>query len=178
VASSEGSPAWRPSCSLTEKTLWILLGRRKLGGAPAPLGPRLRTLLVRTGPFDARTDAFRFVNSFPITEANGQQIRNRFQALISTAVGVTESRFRTPLDDIDLNLSGIGPKIDTPDLIKGQVLQRVVADLIGEPVAQIADAIPGRFGRCGAWHSPDMTSSSKDSPLMNASEPPRRQREC
>ncbi len=109
----------------------------------------LRALLVQTGPFDARTDAFRFVNSFPITEENGQQIRHRFQNVLNTVVGVTESRFRTPLDDFDLNLTGIGPKISIPDVIKGQVLQRVAADLIGELGAKIADAIPGHFGRCG-----------------------------
>ena len=109
----------------------------------------LRALLIRTGPFDANNDAFRFGNSFPITEENGQQIRHRFQSAIDTVLGVTESRFRTPLDDIDLNLTGVGPKIDIPDVIKGQVLQRVVADLIGELGAKIADAIPGRFGRCG-----------------------------
>jgi len=34
----------------------------------------LRPLLIRTGPFDAPTDAFRFPNSFPITEENGQQM--------------------------------------------------------------------------------------------------------
>ena len=39
----------------------------------------LHALLIRTGPFDALTDAFRFANSFPITEENGQQIRNRFR---------------------------------------------------------------------------------------------------
>lgn len=109
----------------------------------------LRTLLIRTGPFNAATDAFRFVNLFPITEENGQQIRSRFQGAVNSLVGVTESRFRTPLDDIDLNLTGIGPKISVPDVIKGQVLQRVVADLIGELGARIADAIPGKFGRCG-----------------------------
>jgi hypothetical protein len=53
------------------------------------------------------------------------------------------------LDDIDLNATGVGPKISIPDVIKGQVLQRVAADLIGDLGAKIADAIPGRFGRCG-----------------------------
>jgi hypothetical protein len=109
----------------------------------------LHELLIRTGPFDAPTDAFRFVNTFPITEENGQQIRNRFQNALNTVMGVTESRFKTPLDDIDLNVTGIGPKISIPDVIKGQVLKKVAADLIGEVGAKIADAIPGHFGRCG-----------------------------
>jgi hypothetical protein len=109
----------------------------------------LRALLIRTGPFDAPTDAFRFRNSYPITEENGKQIRNRFQSALNTVVGVTESRFKTPLDDIDLNVSGFGPKLSIPDVIKGQVLQRVAADLIGQLGAKIAGAIPGTFGRCG-----------------------------
>lgn len=109
----------------------------------------LRALLIRTGPFDATTDAFRFANSFPITEQNGKQIRNRFRSALNSVVGVTESRFKTPLDDIDLNISGIGPKISIPDVIKGQVLKRVAADVIGQLGAKIADAIPGKFGRCG-----------------------------
>jgi len=109
----------------------------------------LHALLIRTGPFDALTDAFRFVNRFPITEDNGNQIRRRFQNALNTVLGITESRFKTPLDDIDLNVLGIGPKISIPDVIKGQVLQRVAADLIGELGVKIADAIPGQFGRCG-----------------------------
>lgn len=109
----------------------------------------LHALLIRTGPFDATTDAFRFGNSYPITEENGKQIRNRFQNALNTVMGVTESRFKTPLDDIDLNVTGIGPKISIPDVIKGQVLQRVAADLIGELGAKIAGEIPGTFGRCG-----------------------------
>jgi len=109
----------------------------------------LRALLIRTGPFDTPTDAFRFGNSYPITEENGKQIRNRFQSALNMVVGVTESRFKTPLDDFDLNVSGIGPKLSIPDVIKGQVLQRVAADLIGQLGAKIAGAIPGTFGRCG-----------------------------
>lgn len=109
----------------------------------------LRALLIRTGPFDAFNDAFRFGNKYPITDENGKQIRNRFENALNTVVGVTESRFKTPLDDIDLNVTGIGPKISIPDVIKAQVLQRVAADLIGELGAAIAGAIPGTFGRCG-----------------------------
>jgi len=109
----------------------------------------LRALLIRMGPFVASTDAFHFKNSFPITEENGQQIRQRFQGAVNALVGVTESRFKTPLDNIDLNVTGVGPKISLPDLIKEQVLSRVAAELIGELGAKIADAIPGHFGRCG-----------------------------
>ena len=109
----------------------------------------LRELLIRSGPFEARIDAFRFKNDFPITEENGEQIRNRFRSALNTVVGITEDRFKSPLDDIDLNLTGVGPKISLPDVIKGQVLQRVTADLIGEVGSKIAGAIPGNFGRCG-----------------------------
>lgn len=109
----------------------------------------LRALLRQTGPFDAATDAFRFVNRFPITEQNGQQIRIRFRNALNSVMGITESRFKTPLDDIDLNVTGIGGKISIPDVIKGQVLQRVAADLVGELGAKLADAIPGSYGRCG-----------------------------
>ena len=109
----------------------------------------VRALLIRTGPFDTPNDAFRFGNSFPITEENGQQIRDRFQNALNTLVGITENHFKTPLDNIDLNVTGVGPKISIPDVIKGQVLARVVADLIGKIGTKIAEAIPGRFGRCG-----------------------------
>ena len=109
----------------------------------------LRALLIRTGPFDAETDAFRFANSFPLTEENGKQIRNRFRNALNSVVGIAESKFKTPLDDIDLNITPIGPKISIPDVIQGQVLKTVAADVIGQLGAKIADAIPGKFGRCG-----------------------------
>jgi hypothetical protein len=112
-----------------------------------PVPPNsLRALLIRTGPFVAATDAFRFNNSFPITEENGQQIRSRFQNALNTVTAITD-RFKTPLDDIDL--APVGPKIGIPDVIKGEVLARVEADLIGELGAKIIGAIPGTFGRCG-----------------------------
>jgi hypothetical protein len=115
------------------------------------IGPTraLHPLLIAMGPFVTETDAFHFPNKFPLTEENGQQIRRRFQNALNLLVGVTTGRFKTPLDDIDLNVSGVGPKINIPDLIKNQVLGRVAAELIGEVGAKIADAIPGHFGRCG-----------------------------
>lgn len=109
----------------------------------------LRALLIQTNPFVADTDAFRFINLFPITEENGQQIRSRFQNALNTVTTVTAitDRFKTPLDNIDL--APVGPKIGIPDVIKGEVLARVAADLIGELGAKIIGAIPGEFGRCG-----------------------------
>ncbi|MDH5193168.1 MAG: hypothetical protein OEW32_05730 [Nitrospira sp.] len=134
----------------------------------------LRALLIRTGPFDAFTDAFRFKNSFPITEDNGQQIRRRFQNALNTVMGITESRFKTPLDDIDLNVSGIGPKISIPDVIKGQVLQRVAAELIGDLEQRLPMLYQAHSAAAGGWHSPDTISSFMGTLLTNASAPPRR----
>jgi hypothetical protein len=114
-----------------------------------PVPPNsLHALLIRTGPFVAVTDAFRFNNSFQMTEENGQQIRDRFQNALNAVTAITD-RFKTPLDDIDLNLAPVGPKIAIPDVIKGEVLDKVAADLIGDLGAKIFGAIPGTFGRCG-----------------------------
>ncbi len=133
-----------PELSIAHPSVRDLL--RRFGVVPPN---SLHALLIRTGPFDAPTDAFHFMNIFPITEENGQQIRARFQSALNSLMGVTTDRFKTPLDDIDLNVTGIGPKISIPDVIKGQVLQRIGADLIGEVGAKIVGAIPGHFGRCG-----------------------------
>ena len=100
---------------------------------------------VRSSP----NDAFRFGNLFPITEENGQQIRDRFQNAFNTLVGITEITVQDPVGQHRSECVGDRAKDRHSRCDQGAGSQSVAADLIGEIGVKIADAIPGRFGRCG-----------------------------
>ena len=116
----------------------------RFGGEPSV---SLKNLFIRTGPFDATTDAFQFGNSFPITEENAEKVRARFQNAIHNLAGNAAGRFRASLDGMKLDLPEV--PIGIPDFITAPILEKVEVDLIGEIGVKIAGALPGNFGRCG-----------------------------
>jgi hypothetical protein len=117
--------------------------------SPTPLDS-LKALLTRMGPFVATTDAFHFVNSFPLPAARAVQLRDPVEdALFNAAVPRIVEKFKRKLDSIKIPLPGPIPDVELPDIIIRGVLDEVTATLIAELSDEILGPIPGRYGRCG-----------------------------
>jgi hypothetical protein len=110
-------------------------------------------LRIRMGPFKAETDAFRFNNSFPITEENAKQLRQHYEVASDFAVGIGVSQVASVLGGISLNPLPFGPSISLPGAIVDAVITKITNELTGDLVGTLLDkiiaAIPGSFGRCG-----------------------------
>jgi hypothetical protein len=109
----------------------------------------LQALLITMGPFVTSTDAFRFNNQFPITDAQAQQIRERYRPIVDVAVGAAVQLFRGVLDGISLNPTPLGPSVTLPGVVADAVIGEVTQRLAGDLLDRIGGAIPGTFGRCG-----------------------------
>lgn len=107
-------------------------------------------LLTKMGPFTPETDAFRFKNSFPITEENAAQLRQHYQVVLDVVSGGGVHQVSGVLGSINLNPFPVGPSISLPDAISNEVIGKVTSALTGALLDKIIGAIPGSgFGRCG-----------------------------
>ena len=109
----------------------------------------LEALLIKMGPFVPETDAFRFRNSFPMTEENAAQLRQHYQLVLDVVSGAGLQQVSGVLSSISLNPFPIGPSVPLPDAIVNEVGATVTSALSGALLQQIVAAIPGSFGRCG-----------------------------
>jgi hypothetical protein len=110
----------------------------------------LEALLIRMGPFVAGTDAFHFVNDFPLPAPRAVQLRQPVKdALFNALVPRVVEKFKNKLDSIKVTIPGTGVTIRLPDVVIGAVLTEVQAALLAELVDEINGPIPGRYGRCG-----------------------------
>ncbi len=107
-----------------------------------------KALLIRMGPFIPEVDAFRFKNSFPITEQNAKQIRDRFRPAIDVAVGAGIQSVRSMLDTLSVSIPVTGT-VSLPGVVIDAVIGEVSNRLAGSLIDKIIAAIPGTFGRCG-----------------------------
>jgi len=100
------------------------------------------------GPFLPERDAFRFNNSFPITDAQAEQIRQRYRVVTDVAVGAAVQLVRNVLSSLSVSVPVTGT-VGLPAVVVDAVIGEVTNQLAGSLLDKIADPIPGRFGRCG-----------------------------
>jgi hypothetical protein len=108
----------------------------------------LTALAIKMGPFDAVRDAFRFNNSFPITDQQAEQIRQHYRLLTDVIVGAGVQVVRDILGTLNVSIPVVGT-VGLPGVVIDAVIGEVTTQLAGSLIDKIADLIPGRFGRCG-----------------------------
>jgi hypothetical protein len=111
----------------------------------------LKELLIKMGPFEPQTDAFRFDNNeFLLTAEQVEQIRQPYRFVIDSVLNASPLKFvREALHRLSVDIPVIG-RVGLPDFIIESVIGTVRSELAG----LLSDLIlnmtgPPRFGRCG-----------------------------
>src|SRR5215475_4382229 len=110
--------------------------------------PSLKALSIKMGPFVAESDAFRFNNSFTITDEQAEEIRRRYRLVTDVIVGAGVQQVREVLNSLTVSVPITGT-VGLPAVVVNAVIGEVTTRLAGSLVDKIADPIPGGFGRCG-----------------------------
>jgi len=109
----------------------------------------VRSLSIKMGPFVPARDAFRFKNSFPIADAQIEQIRHRYQLATDVVVGAAVGEVRNVLTGLSASVPVVGT-VGLPGAVVDAVIGAVTTQLAGAIVDHlVAGLFPGRFGRCG-----------------------------
>jgi hypothetical protein len=107
----------------------------------------LRALLIRMGPFEPVTDAFRFDNenpSFVLSDQQVEQVRQRYRDQIDFVLGADPLQgLRDALKAF--RVSGFG----LPDFVIKDVIREVEIELITRLTGMIFDNWRPEFGMCG-----------------------------
>jgi hypothetical protein len=117
----------------------------------------LDALLIKMGPFKAERDAFHFRNGdgggWAINQSDVPAVRDRVNHFVDETAGIGTSQVRDALNKIQVNLNptGIGPDVNVglPDFMMNAAVDAITQPLRDDLERPIADAIPGRYGRCG-----------------------------
>jgi hypothetical protein len=100
--------------------------------------------------FVPETDAFRFNNSFPITDENAEQIRKRYRVAADIALGAGVQAVRSVLESLTVQVPPVvGPSVSLPGIVMDAVIGEVTNQIARPLIDHIAGQIPGTFGRCG-----------------------------
>jgi hypothetical protein len=109
----------------------------------------LKELLIKMGPFDPTTDAFRFDNNhFTFTDEQVDEIRQRYRLTIDFVLGASPLQFvRDALHRLRVDVLGIN--VGLPDFIIDVVIGDVRPELVRLLTGLIFDMFKPGFGRCG-----------------------------
>ena len=111
----------------------------------------LRSLLIRMGPFNPETDAFRFRNypGFHMTHEYSEQIAKWFADEVSSVAKRGGAPFRDTMMEWVYEIPVVGDVLKIPDVIIDQVVNQVI-ELIAEELFDILKKpFTGTYGRCG-----------------------------
>ena len=112
----------------------------------------LRALLIRMGPFNPETDAFRFRNKFNFTSIDVDRIADLLASEVSKVAEQCANPFRDKMEDFSAEIPLLGEVLKIPEDIIDSVVKQVV-ERIFEYLLEIV-MIPllpllGTYGRCG-----------------------------
>jgi hypothetical protein len=109
----------------------------------------LKALLIKLGPFIPNRDAFRFDNEFTFTDEQVDQVLQRFQSLIDSAVDATPlQEVRNILNSLTVSIPILGT-FGLPDSVINFVIGAVRRELVRLLIGPILDHVSPTFGRCG-----------------------------
>jgi hypothetical protein len=122
--------------------------RQRFGTLPAE---SLRALLIRMGPFNPETDAFRFGNKFHFTDEYGKQIAKWFADEIENVAKECGKPFRDIMEDFEIPI--VGGILKIPEMVIDSVVDYVIQYIV-EILWEIFMNLEGQFsnstyGRCG-----------------------------
>jgi hypothetical protein len=107
----------------------------------------LKALLIKLGPFKPDQDAFRFRNEFTFTDEQVDQVLQRFQSLIDSAVDAPLQEVEDILNSLTVNIPILGT-FGLLDSVINFVIDAVRRDLVAL-IGPILDYASPTFGRCG-----------------------------
>src|SRR5437660_429709 len=106
----------------------------------------LKELLIKMGPFEPQTDAFRFDNNhFTFTDDQVEQIRQRYRLAIDFVLGASPLQFvRDALHRLSVDIPYVGT-FGLPDFIIDAVIGDVRTELVGLLTGLVFDMLKPGF---------------------------------